>query len=499
MATLAETTTPSSPSAGSSSALTADQARAVGVDAYLYFYPLITMDLTRKQSTNLNQPETGKGPANLFVNVPAYPPADYKGVVRSNFDTLYSIAWLDLTREPLVVSAPDTSGRYYLLPMLDMWTDVFASPGWRTTGTHAVNFLVTPPGWTGKVSEGFAHVAAPTPYVWIIGRTKTDGPSDYDAVHKIQAGYKVTPLSRLGMAPEAVTVKIDPTVDMKTPPMTQVDSMEAGAYFAYAAELLKLHPPHITDQPIIAQMKRIGIEPGKSFNISTLDPVVQKALQSAPADAQQLMKWKVPTIARVANFWSMNTDTMGVYGNYYLKRAMVTQLGLGANLPDDAIYPLNLGDAEGKPLDGANKYTIHFDKGATPPCAPSGPLPSTTPTDSRSTTYSIASPSAAGCLSSTTLTVHSTFISNQTALAKTRKQTGSPRRKARSISPCAYTRPRQTLSPASGIRLLYGAHRQLSKLFRGPRHRRYNKTKATDSPAPPAGLFCAIKVSNSFL
>ena len=124
------------------------------MDAYIYFYPLITMDLTRKQSTNMLMPEFGKGPMNMFVNVPAYPPADFKGVVRTNFDTLYSIAWLDLTREPLVISAPDTAGRYYLLPMLDMWTDVFASPGWRTTGTAPANFLVTPPGWSGKSSRG---------------------------------------------------------------------------------------------------------------------------------------------------------------------------------------------------------------------------------------------------------------------------------------------------------------------------------------------------------
>src|SRR4029077_13546218 len=118
---------------------------------------------------------------------------------------------------------------------------------------------------------------------------------------------------------------------------------------------------------IIAQMKRIGIEPGKSFDFDKLDPAVKKGLESAPEEAQRLMTWKMATIARVANGWSMNTDTMGVYGNYYLKRAMVAQLGLGANLPEDAIYPLNLGDGTGKPLDGANKYTIHFEKATLPP------------------------------------------------------------------------------------------------------------------------------------
>ena len=353
---------------GAQAAITEEEAHSIGVDAYLYFYSPVTMDLTRKQLTN-QEPSPGGigGPMNRFANVGAFPSADVRVVVRPNFDTLYSSGWLDLTKEPIVVSAPDTGGRYYLLPMLDMWTDVFASPGWRTTGTGAGNFLVTPPEWSGTVPDGFTRIDAPTPYVWIIGRTKTDGPADYDAVHKIQDGYKITPLSQWGKEPVAPEVKIDPSIDMKTPPKVTVDTMPAGKFFAYAAELLKLHPPHITDQPMIAQLKRIGFEVGKSFDLDKADPAVQKGLASAPEDAQKLMAWKVPTLARIANGWSMNTDTMGVYGNYYLKRAIVTQLGLGANLPSDAIYPLNLADDTGKPLDGASNYTIHFDKSQIPP------------------------------------------------------------------------------------------------------------------------------------
>ena len=164
------------------------------------------MDITRKQFTNVEPAKGISAPMNTFANIPAYPAADIS-VVRPNFDTLYSSGWLDLTKEPMVVSVPDTGGRYYLFPMLDMWTDVFASPGWRTTGTQAANFLVTPPGWTGSVPDGMQQIKAPTPYVWIIGRTKTDGPPDYDAVHKIQAGYKVTPLSSWGKPPEAVVAR----------------------------------------------------------------------------------------------------------------------------------------------------------------------------------------------------------------------------------------------------------------------------------------------------
>ncbi len=346
--------------------LTEEQAHAIAVDAYIYLYPLVMMDITRKQFTNTDK-EFGRGPMNAFSNVPAYPPPSDKTVVRTNYDTLYSIAYLDLRKEPVVVSVPDTAGRYYLLPMLDMWTDVFASPGSRTTGTQAVNFLVTPPGWTGTVSADFTKIDAPTPYVWIIGRTKTDGPADYETVWKIQAGYKITLLSEWGMTPKPPQLKVDPSVDMKTPPREQVDTMPAGRFFTYAAELMGVQPPHITDQPILAQMKKLGIEPGKPFDIAKVDPTLAKALATAPQDGQKLMDWKVPTLARVVNGWSMNTDTMGVYGNYYLKRAIVARVGLGANLPEDAIYPLNLADASGNPLDGSNRYTIHFDKSSLPP------------------------------------------------------------------------------------------------------------------------------------
>ena len=354
------------------------EARAIGVNAYLYFYPLVMMDVTRKQSTNIEPgKQIGKGPMNTFTNVQEYPSAEFRGVVRPNFDTLYSITWLDLTKEPMIVSVPDTGGRYYLLQMLDMWTDIFGSIGWRTTGTEARNFVITPLGWRPNLGQRFVTelrvpgdvewIEATTPYVWIIGRTKTDGPQDYHAVHQIQAGYEITPFSKWGLSEEQAEVMIDPSIDMKTPPKVQVDAMSAATFFAYAAKLLAVNPPHATDQPILAQLKKIGMEPGEAFDLDKADPAIRNGLENAAKDAQQLMAWKLPTLGRVVNGWSMNTDTMGVYGNSYLKRAVVAQVGLGANLPEDAIYPLNLADEAGKPLNGASKYTLHFGKGNTPP------------------------------------------------------------------------------------------------------------------------------------
>ncbi len=340
----------------------------IGMEAYIYFYPLLTMDVTRRQLTNI---EAGKmlarGPMNTFSHIRAYPPADIRVVVRPNFDTLYSSGWLDLTQEPVIVSAPDTSGRYYMLPMIDMWTDVFAVPGKRTTGTKEGRFAVVPKGWNGTLPEGAQRIDAPTPYVWIIGRTQTNGPSDYGAVNKIQDGYTITPLSQWGRQPKPVTVKIDPAVDMTTPPLEQVNKMPAKSYFTYAAELLKVNPPHITDQPTIARIKRIGIEVGKSFDYEKASPAVKSALEQAARDGLKAMYEKIPTIARVVNGWQMNTDTVGVYGNYYLKRAIVSMVGLGANLPEDAVYPFNVGDSAGKPLDGAKDYVLHFAKDELPP------------------------------------------------------------------------------------------------------------------------------------
>jgi hypothetical protein len=352
------------PVPGPLQAVSAQQAEAIAQEAYIYLYPLVTMDVTRKQLTNLD-PKASPigGPANAFTHVRAFPAADMRAVVRPNFDTLYSSAWLDLTNGPVIVSTADTGDRYFLLPMLDMWTDVFAVPGKRTNGTGAADFAIVPPGWNGSLPQGVERIDAPTSYVWIIGRTQTNGVKDYSAVHKVQDGYRVTYLADWGKTPRKIEQKIDPSVDTKTEPLRQVNDMPAVEFFRYGAELMRRNPPHISDWSTVARLRRIGIDRG-SFDASKAGAEV---LSRGAAAGLKLMQKKIPTLARVTNGWQMNTDTMGVYGNYYLKRAIVALVGLGANQPEDAVYPLNVHDAEGKPVVGENRYVLHFNKQELPP------------------------------------------------------------------------------------------------------------------------------------
>ena len=176
---------------------TDQEAYEIARDAYVYAYPLVLMDAFMRQGTNYTEP-TGivtQAPYNQFSHAKAFPPSDFKAVVRPNVDTLYSSANLDLGPEPVVLSVPATD-RYFMLPLLSFWTDVFAVPGSRTTGRNtAREFLLVGPSWSGETPAGLEIIRSPTRFVGIGGRTQTNGVADYENVHRIQAGYKLTPLS----------------------------------------------------------------------------------------------------------------------------------------------------------------------------------------------------------------------------------------------------------------------------------------------------------------
>lgn len=335
--------------------LTADAARSLARDAYFYAYPIVLMDATMRQTSTTN----------AFMHARAFPSGDARVVVRPNFDTLYSAAWLDVSREPVVLSVPEMRRRYYLMEMLDMWTDVFAAPGTRTTGSEAGHFAIAARDWTGELPNGIELIRAPTNLVWLIGRTQTNGPGDYAAVHRVQDAYKLSPLSGFGSLGGRAT-----TLDLSggaTPPPEQVKAMDGVAILGRLAELLAKYPPHANDYPILARLRALGIAPGSAFDASKLDKAICAAINAGANDAYAAMERSLTTLGQPLGDWSVSLENIGTYGTSYKRRAVCAMAGLGANLPEDAVYPFAFVDAEGNALTGSENYVLHFANGQLPP------------------------------------------------------------------------------------------------------------------------------------
>lgn len=341
--------------------LTEDRAYDLGIQAYVYAYPLVLMEMTKRRQTY------EAAPINEFFHVQAFPTPEMRGVVRPNADTLYSTAWLDLSREPVILSVPDTKGRYYLIQLLDAWTDTFAVPGKRTTGTQAGRFAIIGPNWKGTLPKGVRRIKAPTNMIWVLGRTQTNGIGDYANVHQIQRGFKLTLLSEWGKPAISPSLRpADSPTDLNTTPPQQVASMNAATFFKTFAELLKSNPPHAADAPLLSQLKAIGIKVGKDFDSSRLGPDALRGLERAAHDAPYQIMASLPINFTINNGWGFLVK-VGRYGTAYMNRAYVALLALGALEPEDAVYGGARFDNEGRTLNGNNRYVLHFDKNAMPP------------------------------------------------------------------------------------------------------------------------------------
>ena len=238
----------------------------LATDAYIYGYPLVTMEMTRRVFTNVPKVEATRGPMGQIVKVRAYPNASYRDVTAPNADTLYTTSFFDVGKEPWVLSIPDMKGRYALLPMLDGWTTVFQVPGKRTTGTGAQTYAITGPGWKGSLPADVKEYKSPTSLVWLLGRIYCTGtPEDYAEVHKLQDEFKLVPLSSYGKPYTPPEHTVDPSIDMKTAVREQVNRMDAVAYFTLLCKLMKDNPPTAADAPQLAKFAKIGIVPGQEF------------------------------------------------------------------------------------------------------------------------------------------------------------------------------------------------------------------------------------------
>jgi hypothetical protein len=340
---------------------------AVAIEAYTYGYPLVTMEITRRVMTNVASPQATRAPMGNLLRARQYPDSSFRDVTAPNADTLYTTSWIDVGKEPWVLSIPDMKGRYFLFPMLDGWTNVFQVPGTRTTGTGAQTYAITGPGWTGSLPAGVKELKAPTAMVWILGRIYCTGTKeDYAAVHALQDACKLQPLSTYGKDFTPPAGNVDSSIDMKTAVRDQVNSMDAVAYFTLLAQLMKANPPAAADKPILAKMARIGLVPGQDFDKSKFNADFASRVPKLAFDRIMLHFRFSDGDVQDVNGWGFTTKT-GLYGTNYIQRALVTAIGLGANRPQDAVYPTSLKPAAGGEYNGANKYVVHFPKGMTPP------------------------------------------------------------------------------------------------------------------------------------
>src|SRR5262249_32801830 len=223
------------------------------------------------------------------------------------------------------------------------------------------------PGWSGTLPAGVKAYKSPTDIVWILGRIYCTGtPEDYAAVHKMQDAISLVPLSSYGKPYTPPPGQVDSSIDMKTAVRDQVNALSADAYFTLLAQLMKDNMPTVSGAPALAKIAQLGIKPGAPFDSSKLGADGAKALAKVPKQAQDKIMAYFKQSGKLVNGWTYTTKT-GVYGTDYLQRALITAIGLGANRPQDAVYPTSEADASGKPYSGANKYVMHFPKGELPP------------------------------------------------------------------------------------------------------------------------------------
>lgn len=338
--------------------------------AYIYGFPLVLMDVTKDTFTNTSSVTKNKAPINHFFHKKTFPDPTYTEVVSPNADTLYSQGWVDVSKEPIILTVPEMGNRYYLFPMLDEWTNVFFSPGTRTTGNGKGYFAITSSKWEGVLPEGLQVVKAPTDIIWIIGRIKTEGPSDYPAVNKLQKQFKLTPLSEWDKNPTPPSSPTSSNKNVKSPPpIDQVLKMNGIQFFKRLAILLINTPIPSVDNEYIKQFSSFGFVPGKEFDELRLSDEQIEHLNAVVKKTQDEIReeWDKHPFAVTENGWGIMIKDIGNYGTNYKVRAAVAFGGLGANLPKDALYPTTNVDSNGNLLNGKFNYIVHFDKNLLPP------------------------------------------------------------------------------------------------------------------------------------
>jgi hypothetical protein len=339
----------------------------VGSEEYVYGYPIVLMDATRKVMTAAPTAGEYSAPINQFQRLRTYVSPDFKNVVRISVNSLWSTGFLDLDKEPMIVTSPDMGDRFIVVQAMDMWTDNFMSVGSRTNGGKAGSYLIAGPKWSGTPPKDVDQVfKSDTRYAWVLVQMSAASPADFPAIHIKQDELKITPLSAWGTnyVPPA-NVPVDPNVDLTDTPFDQVKLMSGATFFNRLAQVLADNPPRPADAKMVEGLKRLGVEPGKPFDATKADPAILDGINKAPAFVNMQFETG-PFSMKTVNGWITVLD-VGAYGTDYQTRAFLAYVGLGALSKEDCVYPSAFVDSNGMALDGSNKYVMHFEKGGLPP------------------------------------------------------------------------------------------------------------------------------------
>jgi len=350
------------------------------VETYIYGYPLLMLGITERLGTQVSNPDVklGAAPLNQFGKEKGLPDYTFTAVVLPSTSTLYASSFLNLKLEPVILHIPNMESRFFILQMLDAWTNVSdQSPGSRLNSPSG-DYALVGPDFTGDLPASIQHVIhMPTNTMWIIGRIYTNGTQqDIDTVIQfIYPGLKLTPLSHYTDAiydPPA-DLPVEPTIEVVTPPLQQVAGMDACAFYGTLAASLKYNPPILPqDRIIVKRLENIGIIPGESFDCTALSQNKLAALQLAVNYARNFLNQPTTNPGGSVNNWTFLKSGVGTYGIHYLLRAEVARSALGANNPQDAIYGYTKIDGKGNDLNGSNAYTIHFDASGNQSVPPVG-------------------------------------------------------------------------------------------------------------------------------
>lgn len=335
------------------------QALHMGTLAYIWGYPIV--DMARQMHNETHRVAAAQpvlAPVNHFFQNQNLITPETSGELRApNSDTLYVSGWFDLSKEPVVIQAPDTAGRYYTLAVTDFFNEV-THLGRRTTGTHAQSFALIGPRWQGELPAGIKPVRMATPQVWILGRIAVTGEQDLPAARAVMQAFKTVPLSQLKAGQQQNLPAVSEA--------TRADPQGTLAYFEWLNRWLQVNAPRAGEEALVRMFDQIGIGPNSKFKPDNLDPATRRGLEAAIAEAQSLLRASTQQpLPDVRNGWIFPLG-LADYGENYLMRASVA-LGGYANRPEETVYAARTVDDSGQLMTGKKRYRIRFAPGSLPP------------------------------------------------------------------------------------------------------------------------------------